>query len=83
MLSQNTAVDQDQNAQQMQSDQNQGDYYQQNEYQVDEYGNYIQPQEQAAHEEEIKKPQDIYVECQLGETTEIGAHEDLVIKISE
>ena len=76
MLSQNTAGGQDQNVQQMQSDQ--GDYYQQ----VDKYGNYIQPQEHVVNEE-IKKPQDIFVECQLGEITEIGAHEDLVIKISE
>ena len=82
MLSQNTAGGQDQNVQQMQRNQNQGDYYQQNEYQVDKYGNYIQPQEQVVNEE-IKKPQDIFVECQLGEITEIGAHEDLVIKISE
>ena len=83
MLTQNTAGSQYQNDPQMQNDPNQGGYYQQNEYQVDEYGNYIQPQEQIVNEEEIKKPEDIYVECLRGETTEIGAHEDLVIKISE
>jgi hypothetical protein len=52
-------------------------------YQVDEYGNYIQPQDQIVTASEEVKPQDIYVECLRGETTEIGAHEDLVIKISE
>ena len=81
MLSNNTQQDQQASQPQMQDDQiqNGGDYA----YQVDEYGNYIQPQYQIVNEAEVAKPQDIYVECLRGETTEIGAHEDLVIKISE
>lgn len=52
-------------------------------YQIDENGNYIQPQDQPPIDQGPPKPEDIYVECQRGETTEIGSHEDLVIKISE
>ena len=80
MLSNNTQQDQQASQPQMQDDPNQNDEYA---YQVDEYGNYIQPQDQIVNTAEEAKPQDIYVECLRGETTEIGAHEDLVIKISE
>ena len=84
MLSNNPQQNDEQSSQpqmQMQDDQNQnGDEYA---YQVDEYGNYIQQPEQTVNAVEVTKPQDIYVECLRGETTEIGAHEDLVIKISE
>lgn len=65
------------------SQQEQDYQMQQQQYQVDENGNYIQPQEQIPSEPQQPEPEDIFVECQRGETTEIGAHEDLVIKISE
>ena len=80
MLSNNTQQDQQESQPQMQDDPNQNGEYA---YQVDEYGNYIQPQDQIVNTADEAKPQDIYVECLRGETTEIGAHEDLVIKISE